>query len=114
MNKQKIISSTPDFWGNAMIVLLNNIESVDDIFSQLDQKLNLPEYFGFNWNALYDCLCDLHWVMAKDLLIIHTGIFKLPGADLEAYTQLANDVADSWLNDDHHRISFIFLNEQNQ
>lgn len=32
----------------------------DGIFTHFYEALRLPGYFGWNWNALRDCLSDLH------------------------------------------------------
>ncbi|WP_055691948.1 barstar family protein [Streptomyces prasinus] len=39
------------------------------VFTQFYEALHLPDYFGWNWNALRDCLTDLHWLSAKHFLI---------------------------------------------
>ncbi|MET9134973.1 barstar family protein [Streptomyces antibioticus] len=41
----------------------------DGVFSQFYEALRLPDYFGWNWNALRDCLTDLHWISAKHFLL---------------------------------------------
>ncbi|MEU2295911.1 barstar family protein [Streptomyces antibioticus] len=41
----------------------------DGVFTQFHEALRLPTYFGWNWNALRDCLTDLHWINATHVLI---------------------------------------------
>ena len=41
----------------------------DGVFTQFYEALCLPDYFGWNWNALRDCLTDLHWISAKHFLL---------------------------------------------
>ncbi|MFF6878127.1 MULTISPECIES: barstar family protein [unclassified Streptomyces] len=41
----------------------------DGVFTQFYEALRLPDYFGWNWNALRDCLTDLHWINAKHFLL---------------------------------------------
>ncbi|MEU4653778.1 barstar family protein [Streptomyces sp. NPDC023723] len=43
---------------------------VDGVFSQFYETFKLPDYFGWNWNALYDCLSDLNWISATRYLLI--------------------------------------------
>ncbi|MFK0117013.1 barstar family protein [Streptomyces sp. NPDC090994] len=43
---------------------------VDGVFSQFCKTLRLPGYFGWNWNALHDCLSDLNWISATRYLLI--------------------------------------------
>lgn len=39
-------------------------------FQQLYEELKFPEYFGWNWNALYDCLRDLQWLSSDHHVLI--------------------------------------------
>ncbi|MGW7527381.1 barstar family protein [Streptomyces sp. NPDC054783] len=41
----------------------------DGVFTQFYEALRLPGYFGWNWDALRDCLCDLHWLKAAHFLV---------------------------------------------
>ncbi|MET9100750.1 MULTISPECIES: barstar family protein [Streptomyces] len=41
----------------------------DGVFTQFHEALRLPNHFGWNWNALRDCLTDLHWINAPHVLI---------------------------------------------
>ncbi|MFK0106416.1 barstar family protein [Streptomyces sp. NPDC091217] len=36
--------------------------SVDDVFQKFWDAFRLPDYFGWNWPALRDCLRDLGWL----------------------------------------------------
>ncbi|MFD7904109.1 barstar family protein [Kitasatospora sp. NPDC059722] len=41
-----------------------------DAFEQFSYALTFPAYFGWNWDALSDCLRDLSWHPADHYLII--------------------------------------------
>jgi hypothetical protein len=41
----------------------------DGVFAQFYEVLRLPDHFGWNWDALRDCLADLHWIDAKHFLL---------------------------------------------
>ncbi|MEU2912262.1 barstar family protein [Streptomyces massasporeus] len=41
----------------------------DGVFAQFYEALRLPDYFGWSWNALRDCLTDLHWISTKHFLL---------------------------------------------
>lgn len=56
---------------------------IDGVFSQFYEALRLPEYFGWNWNALYDCLSDLNWISATRYLLIMEDSEKILTEDPE-------------------------------
>ncbi|MBD0422937.1 barstar family protein [Streptomyces sp. TRM S81-3] len=41
----------------------------DGVFTQFYEHLRLPDYFGWNWDALRDCLHDFHWLPAAHILL---------------------------------------------
>lgn len=42
----------------------------DQVFYDFSDALLFPSYFGWNWDALSDCLTDLHWLPADGYLVI--------------------------------------------
>ena len=66
------------------------ITSAEALFSKLAQALELPDYFGHNWDALDECLRD---VFGDILLLVH---------DAESLWREAPDVAlmlvELWLS----------------
>ena len=42
-----------------LILDLTGAESVSRIHEKLKEAFGFPDYYGKNWDALYDCLCDL-------------------------------------------------------
>ncbi|MEU2392096.1 barstar family protein [Streptomyces sp. NPDC007369] len=56
------------------------MRDTDAVFQQFYDGLRLPDYFGWNWNALYDCLRDLNWLPADHrVLVIEAADRILPG-----------------------------------
>nr|WSW47933.1 barstar family protein [Streptomyces sp. NBC_01001] len=56
------------------------MRDTDAVFQQFYDGLRLPDYFGWNWNALSDCLRDLEWLSADHyVLIIEAADEALPG-----------------------------------
>ncbi|MDT0347637.1 barstar family protein [Streptomyces litchfieldiae] len=47
-----------------------SMADVDGVFTQFWEHLRLPSYFGWNWDALSDCLRDLHWLQAERYLVV--------------------------------------------
>ena len=60
------------------------MNSVDELFRQLESKFSFP-YFGDNWDSLLDLLSDFEWISAKDIYLINTALIALPRADFELY-----------------------------
>jgi hypothetical protein len=58
--------------GRTYVARLNGREmhDTDAVFQQFYDGLNLPDYFGWNWNALSDCLRDLKWLPADHYVLI--------------------------------------------
>ncbi|MFI8266677.1 barstar family protein [Streptomyces sp. NPDC085665] len=62
--------------GSVYVVRLSGHDMPDEIstFQQFDELLKFPEYFGWNWNAFYDCLRDLQWLSSDyHVLIIESA-----------------------------------------
>ncbi|MEV5430232.1 barstar family protein [Streptomyces sp. NPDC052701] len=55
----------------------------DAVFTHFYEALRLPDCFGWNWDALRDFLTDLHWLNAKNVLVIiddaHAVLSESPG-----------------------------------
>ena len=42
-------------------------------FQELAGALRFPDYFGRNWDAVYDCLTDLNWLPAAGYVLVLDG-----------------------------------------
>jgi hypothetical protein len=42
-------------------------------FQELARALRFPDYFGCNWDAVYDCLTDLNWLPAAGYVLVLDG-----------------------------------------
>lgn len=48
---------------NVRLVLIDcKVRNVDELMRKLYEELEFPDYFGYNWNALNDCLQDFSWL----------------------------------------------------
>lgn len=47
------------------VAYLSKVEGEDELFNKLSEVLKFPDYFGKNWNALYDFLRDFNWIEKK-------------------------------------------------
>lgn len=67
------------------------IAVTSELLKALYYLLWFPGYFGFNWNALYDCLRDLEWIPMKRVAVIHGVLPNIPDADLKIYLEILRD-----------------------
>ena len=51
--------------------------SLAGFFQELARALRFPDYFGHNWDAVYDCLTDLHWLPAAGYVLVLDGFDHL-------------------------------------
>ncbi|WP_372412100.1 barstar family protein [Streptomyces luteireticuli] len=55
------------------------MRDTDAVFQQFYDGLRFPDYFGWNWDALSDCLRDLKWLsMDHCVLIVEDADEALP------------------------------------
>jgi RNAse (barnase) inhibitor barstar len=59
-----------------------------ELFDALYKILNFPDYFGFNWDALDECLTDLHWLPEGRITLVHEDLPILARSDLKIYLEI--------------------------
>ncbi|MEU8299694.1 barstar family protein [Micromonospora sp. NPDC048909] len=78
----------------------------DEVFTQFYHAFELPNYFGWNWPALSDCLRDLDWLPANRYIL------SISNADLALsqnpglrgiFLQLLNTVSTHWAGPGNYR-----------
>src|SRR5579872_5652713 len=79
------------------------------LFNVLAHDLDFPQYFGQNWDASYDLLCDLSWISQRRVVIIHEDLpFQLTEKELRTYLELLIDVVKCWGPKENHELAVIF------
>ena len=61
-------------------------------FREMSASLQFPYYFGENWPALDECLCDLEWLRFEKLLIIIDDFGRLFSSQAELQSVLQKRV----------------------
>ena len=54
-------------------------------FQAIASSLHFPDYFGHNWDAVYDCLTDLNWLPAAGYVLV-----------LDEFDQFATNEPEQW------------------
>jgi RNAse (barnase) inhibitor barstar len=54
-------------------------------FQAIASSLHFPDYFGRNWDAVYDCLTDLNWLPAAGYVLV-----------LDEFDQFATNEPEQW------------------
>ena len=90
------------------------ISSVQELFQSLFERLSLPAYFGFNWDALSDCLRDLHWIESQTVVLDHSDLPGIEPGDLRLYLEVLAEAVSSWRIDDEHRLLVRFPSDSKE
>lgn len=53
---------------------LHGCDDAGAVLQRLSRALQLPEWFGGNWDALEDCINDLSWLPGEGCLLLLRGI----------------------------------------
>jgi len=91
------------------IVLRMSIEGIiskDDLLKEFNRIFSFP-FFGYNWDALSDCLSDLSWLdTGAGVVLVISNYRQLLDADVRSFGMLVNiwlDCAEFW---NGHKKSF--------
>jgi hypothetical protein len=71
----------------------------DEVLERFAAALRFPGWFGGNWDALADCLCDLSWWPADGyvLLLDHAGAWRASEPqDFATLLEILDEAAVRW------------------
>lgn len=86
----------------------NTCDTIDKCYTTLQQQLSIPEYFGFNLDALEEVLADLEWVDEEKITII---IINKP-ALLQNNESMKDAFLDILQKNDNDKVQIIYLGEE--
>ncbi len=94
-----------------VVSLPAGLRSKRKLLAQYAGQLSLPDYFGWNWDALDECLRDLSWLEAnRPVIIAHAGLpFHGHRHTRQTYLELLQGAVQFWVSGPQpHRLRVIF------
>jgi RNAse (barnase) inhibitor barstar len=85
-----------------------SIYKKEQLLEALYELLCFPGYFGFNWDALNDCLNDLSWIRERRIVLEHAELPNIPEFELKIYLEILRDAVISWEADGEHHFEVVF------
>jgi RNAse (barnase) inhibitor barstar len=73
--------------------IADSVSSKIELMEELSRELRFPDYFGNNWDALFDMLVDLHWIAQDRVIVFHVGLDLLPLGEFCNYMRLLDDAS---------------------
>jgi hypothetical protein len=75
--------------GWLVVRLPGRLRRKQDLLRALATGLNLPAYFGYNWDALEECLRDLSWLGAEaKVVLLHEHVPLGNDAQRKSYANI--------------------------
>jgi len=96
---------------NALVARFGPIVGYDALLKAYYDKLNFPGYFGFNWDALRDCLGDFSWIETNQIILIHDCLPQLSKKDLKIYLTILSEASSDWKSGEKHQLEIVFPQE---
>ena len=67
-----------------------------------------PDYFGFNWDALSECIRDFHWITQQGIVLVHDELPAIDEASLLIYMNILIDAVNDWKEGEEHYLEIVF------
>ena len=98
-----------DYNLKTIVVDMKNVTRKQTFLSKMAEELKFPDYFGNNWDALFESLTDLSWLEAPGYLIIIKNMKtfeKQSSSHLLAIKRIFEAVANYW---ESRQVPFIIV-----
>jgi RNAse (barnase) inhibitor barstar len=75
--------------GKLVVWIPSTVRSKEKLLGVLSQGLRFPNYFGWNWDALEECLQDLSWLPENaQIVIVHAALPFGAGENRQIYCDI--------------------------
>ena len=86
----------------------SGLVSRQKLFEALKLELRLPDYFGYNWNALDECLRDLSWIKQHRVVLLHEDLPQLDAKEISIYLSVLSSGVKDWKVGEDHELVVAF------
>ena len=101
-------TDTPSHDAEAFVVRVPaGLTSAETLLQTLYEQAHLPGYFGFDWDALSDCVRDLHWGACHEVVMLHADVPTLSRQELRTYFDVLAECVASWAPGDEHSLKVV-------
>jgi hypothetical protein len=88
--------------------LPRDIRAKHELFAAFSRSLWFPPDRELDWNALFEQLCDLDWMVDRKVVLVHDTLPRLPDEDLRVYLTVLRDAVLWWRFDEPHELEVVF------
>jgi hypothetical protein len=91
------------------VAYIGYVANKRELLERLATQLSFPDYFGFNWDSLYEVLRDFSWIGNGDVAIVHHELPNSLGPEvLRTYLELLKDAVETWQSRATRRLLVAF------
>ena len=92
----EILDATRDSGVHVARIGLAGAADKDKLVASIAAALRFPAWFGGNWDALEDCLCDLSWMEGSGHVLLFEGAEQVPPVERGTLVDILASAASSW------------------
>jgi hypothetical protein len=91
-----------------VVVVSHATTGATEFLEELGRSLHFPSWYGVNWNALLDCLCDLTWVAEHRVTLWHERVPRGFDDMLPNYLGVLRTAVCQWRRSSAHELRVVF------
>ena len=103
VNIDELSALCKEYWFQFFHIDGNEVKTKAEFFQASAQMMNLPDYFGDNWDAFSDCINDLSWLSADGYILLYTQPDHFAHSDPSEWSialDIFQEAVESWQETD--------------